>query len=63
VTAVLAVLVALFLAPLLGRLPEAVLAAMVFVAVLGLVDIPALTLLYRFEKSEFALPRSSQYWD
>jgi sulfate permease, SulP family len=55
VTAALAVLVALFLAPLLGKLPQAVLAAMVFVAVLGLVDIAALRVLYRFEKHEFAL--------
>ena len=38
VTAVLAVAVAMFLAPLLDDLPEAVLAAMVMVAILGLLD-------------------------
>ena len=38
VTAVLAVAVAMFLAPLLDDLPEAVLAAMVLVAILGLLD-------------------------
>ena len=37
VTAVLAVLVALFLGPVLDDLPEAILASMVMVAVLGLV--------------------------
>ena len=38
VTAVLAVAVAMFLAPLLDDLPEAVLAAMVLVAIVGLLD-------------------------
>jgi MFS superfamily sulfate permease-like transporter len=55
VTAALAVLVALFLAPVLSKLPEATLGAMVFVAVLGLIDLRALTRLYRFDKLEFAL--------
>lgn len=42
VTVVLAILVALFLGPVLSLLPQATLAAMVFVAVAGLVDIPEL---------------------
>lgn len=42
VTVVLAVLVALFLGPVLSLLPEATLAAMVFVAVAGLINIPEL---------------------
>ncbi len=41
VTVVLAVLVALFLGPVLSLLPEATLAAMVFVAVAGLINIPS----------------------
>ncbi len=55
VTALLAVFVALFLAPVLSNLPQATLGAMVVVAVLGLVDIGALARLYRFDKVEFTL--------
>jgi MFS superfamily sulfate permease-like transporter len=55
VTAGLAVLVALFLAPVLSKLPDAVLGAMVFVAVIGLVDVGALVRLYRFDRFEFSL--------
>jgi sulfate permease, SulP family len=50
-TAVLAVLVAIFLAPLLGDLPRSVLAAMVLMAVIGLLD-P--TDLYRFARIDRA---------
>ncbi|MBD3942983.1 SulP family inorganic anion transporter [Microbacterium sp. NEAU-LLC] len=42
VTVVLAILVALFLGPVLSLLPQATLAAMVFVAVMGLINIPEL---------------------
>lgn len=55
VTAALAVLVAVALAPVLSELPQAILGAMVFVAVLGLIDVDALSQLYRFERHEFAL--------
>lgn len=55
VTAALAVLVAMFLAPVLSKLPQATLGAMVLVAVLGLIDIGALRRLYRFDKLEFSL--------
>ncbi|MBP3978051.1 SulP family inorganic anion transporter [Microbacterium sp. BLY] len=52
-TVVLAVLVALFLAPVLSLLPEATLAAMVFTAVLGLVDIPELVRWARISRMDF----------
>lgn len=55
VVAALAVLVALFLAPVLSKLPQATLGAMVVVAVLGLIDIGALARLYRFDRLEFTL--------
>ena len=55
VTAAMAVLVALFLAPVLSNLPQAILGALVLVAVLGLVDVTALTQLYRFDRHEFVL--------
>jgi sulfate permease, SulP family len=55
VTAALAVLVAVFLAPVLSKLPQATLGAMVLVAVLGLIDVGALQRLYRFDKLEFSL--------
>ncbi|WP_051288790.1 SulP family inorganic anion transporter [Mycobacterium sp. URHD0025] len=55
VTAALAVLVAVLLAPVLSKLPQATLGAMVLVAVLGLIDIGALQRLYRFDKLEFSL--------
>ncbi|KRA25366.1 sulfate transporter [Microbacterium sp. Root61] len=42
VTVALAILVALFLGPVLSLLPEATLASMVFVAVIGLINIPEL---------------------
>ena len=42
VTVAFAVLVALFLGPVLSLMPEATLAAIVFVAVVGLIDVPAL---------------------
>jgi len=53
VTVVLAVLVALFLGPVLSLLPEATLASMVFVAVIGLIDIPTLVSWARISPVEF----------
>ncbi len=53
VTAVLAVLVALFLGPVLDDLPRAILAAMVIVATLGLLDFRAFVEYYRIDRSEF----------
>ncbi|MFG1785266.1 SulP family inorganic anion transporter [Rhodococcus oryzae] len=55
VTAALAVLVALFLAPVLSDLPQATLGAMVVVATLGLVDIGAFARFWRINKLEFAI--------
>ncbi len=55
VTAALAVVVAVLLAPVLSELPQAILGALVLVAVIGLVDVKALGALYRFDKHEFAL--------
>jgi len=55
VTAALAVVVACFLAPVLGYLPEATIGAMVLVSVIGLVDVRALARLYRFNMMEFSL--------
>lgn len=52
-TAVLAVLVALFLGPVLDDLPEAILAAMVMVAVLGLVAPREFVRLLRIDRAEF----------
>lgn len=53
VTALLAVLVALFLAPVLGDLPQATLGAMVVVATLGLVDLGAFARYWRVNRIEF----------
>lgn len=53
VTVVLAVLVALFLGPVLSLLPEATLAAMVFVAVAGLINIPELVRWARISRVDF----------
>jgi high affinity sulfate transporter 1 len=53
VTAILAVLVALFLAPVLSNLPQATLAAMVFVAVIALIDIRGMVRLARLDRREF----------
>ncbi|MET0736453.1 MAG: SulP family inorganic anion transporter [Microbacterium sp.] len=53
VTVALAVLVALFLGPVLSLLPEATLAAMVFVAVVGLIDIPELVRWARISPIDF----------
>ncbi|PRB19307.1 sulfate transporter [Microbacterium sp. MYb62] len=52
-TVVLAVLVALFLGPVLSLLPEATLAAMVFVAVAGLINIPELVRWARISPVDF----------
>jgi hypothetical protein len=54
-TAGLAVLVALFLAPVLSDLPEATLGAMVVVATLGLVKPAEFVMLFRFSRLEFFL--------
>lgn len=53
VTVALAVLVALFLGPVLSFMPQAVLAVLVFVAVAGLIDIRALMALWRLNRSDF----------
>ncbi|MGH3689299.1 MAG: SulP family inorganic anion transporter [Microbacterium sp.] len=53
VTVVLAVLVALFLGPVLSLLPEATLAAMVFVAVAGLINVPELVRWARISRVDF----------
>ncbi|MEE6389512.1 SulP family inorganic anion transporter [Microbacterium paraoxydans] len=52
-TVALAVLVALFLAPVLSLLPEATLAAMVFTAVAGLINIPELVRWARISRMDF----------
>ena len=53
VTVALAVLVGLFFGPLLSLLPQATLAALVFVAVVGLIDIKAMLRLWRVQHLEF----------
>ncbi|MET0975307.1 MAG: SulP family inorganic anion transporter [Leifsonia sp.] len=53
VTVVLALLVALFLAPVLSLLPQATLAALVFVAVIGLIDVRALVRFRRISTDDF----------
>ncbi|MFB8190158.1 SulP family inorganic anion transporter [Microbacterium sp. NPDC055988] len=53
VTVALAVLVALFLGPVLSLMPEATLAAMVFVAVAGLINIPELVRWARISRMDF----------
>ncbi len=53
VTAFLAVLVALFLAPVLSDLPQATLGAMVVVATLGLVDLGAFVRYWQVNRMEF----------
>lgn len=53
VTVVLALLVALFLAPVLSLLPQATLASLVFVAVIGLVDLGALVRFRRISRDDF----------
>ena len=52
-TAVLAVLISLFLAPVLDDLPQATLAAIVFVAVIGLIDVKGLIALWHINRIEF----------
>ncbi|NQX33656.1 SulP family inorganic anion transporter [Herbiconiux sp. VKM Ac-2851] len=52
-TVALAVLVGLFLGPVLSLLPQATLAALVFVAVLGLIDVRALARLRRVRAADF----------
>ncbi|MDL9977706.1 SulP family inorganic anion transporter [Microbacterium sp. ASV49] len=53
VTVILAIAVALFLAPVLSLLPQATLAAMVFVAVVGLIDIPELVRWWSISRRDF----------
>jgi len=55
VAAVITLLVALFLTGLLRTLPQPVLAAIILVAVTGLVDVHKLRELWRFSRSEFAV--------
>lgn len=53
-TAVGIALATLFLTPYLYYLPQAVLAATIFVAVLSLVDLPAIKTVWQYSKSDFA---------
>ncbi|MFF2273506.1 SulP family inorganic anion transporter [Agromyces sp. NPDC058136] len=53
VTVGLAVLVALFLGPVLSLLPQATLASLVFVAVVGLIDIGSLVRFWRISHNDF----------
>ncbi|WP_022891182.1 SulP family inorganic anion transporter [Agromyces subbeticus] len=53
VTVALAVLVALFLGPVISLLPQATLASLVFVAVVGLIDIPSLVRFWRISRNDF----------
>lgn len=53
VTAVLAVVVALVLAPVLSLMPQATLASLVLVAVIGIIDVPALLRLWRLYRPDF----------
>lgn len=55
ITVALAVLVALLLGPVLSLMPEATLAALVFVAVAGLIDIKGLIGLWRLNRTDFAI--------
>jgi high affinity sulfate transporter 1 len=55
VAAVLIGLVLLFATGLLAPLPEATLAAIVMVAVLGLIDVPDMRRLFRMNRADFAL--------
>jgi high affinity sulfate transporter 1 len=55
IAAVIVLLVALFLTGLLRTLPQPVLAAIVLVAVTGLVDVHKLRELWRFSREEFAI--------
>lgn len=54
-TAVLAVLVALFLGPVLDLLPQAILAVIVLVAVVGLVQPQEFARLWRIDRTEFGV--------
>jgi anti-anti-sigma factor len=54
VAAILLALVLLFLTGVFAKLPEATLAAVVLVAVKGLIDVPALKRIYTLSKGEFA---------
>ena len=53
-TAIGIALAAMFLAPMLAALPQATLAATIIVAVLSLVDLPALGRVWRYSRPDFA---------
>ncbi|MFJ8896481.1 SulP family inorganic anion transporter [Leifsonia sp. NPDC102414] len=55
VTAALALLVGLWLGPVVSLLPQATLASLVFVAVFGLIDVRSLGLLWRISRRDFAV--------
>lgn len=55
VTVALALLIGLFLGPVISLLPQATLAALVFVAVFGLIDVSSLVLLWRVSRRDFAI--------
>jgi SulP family sulfate permease len=52
-TVVLAVLIALFLAPVLDLMPQATLASLVFVAVMSLIQVGAIVELWRISRNDF----------
>ncbi len=54
-----AVVIAVFLAPLLGDIPVAALAGVVIVAVAGLIDLPAFARLWRIDRPEFVIAAAS----
>lgn len=58
VTVVLAIAVAVFLGPVLSLLPQATLAAMVFVAVIGLINIPELVSWWTISRFDFWIATS-----
>jgi len=61
VAALLTLLVALFFTGLLRDLPQPVLAAIVLVAVMGLIKVKALVRLWRFSRGEFAIAAAALF--
>ncbi|MBM7832021.1 high affinity sulfate transporter 1 [Agromyces cerinus] len=61
VTVVLAVLVALFLGPVLSLLPQATLAALVFVAVISLIDVGSLVRFWRISRNDFWIAAATAF--
>ncbi|MFC4138006.1 MULTISPECIES: SulP family inorganic anion transporter [unclassified Microbacterium] len=61
VTVILALLVALFLGPVLSLMPQATLAALVFVAVVGLIDVKGMARLWRLNRADFWVAASTAF--